>query len=159
AALNPYSDDVAKLSRWSTGETLVRLDDDIEIEPLLATKWKQTDEFTWVFTLHKGVTFHDGTPFNAEAVKNSLDHAVEATTPPRAINGVEFTTEVTGEYEVTITTEEPDPLLTNRLASPQLSIFSDAAYQENGIVTPVGTGTGPFELVEVNGTTTATLDR
>lgn len=159
AALNPFSDDVAKLSRWSTGETLVRLNDDIEIEPLLATEWEQTDDLTWVFTLREGVTFHDGTPLDADAVKHALDQAVSATTPPRAIRGVQITTEVTGDNEITITTDVPDPLLTNRLASPQLSIFSAAAYLDDGTVTPVGTGTGPFELVEVNGTTTATLDR
>lgn len=159
AALNPYSDDVMKLSRWSTGETLVRLDEAIEVEPLLATEWEQIDDLTWVFTLREGVTFHDGTDFSAEAVKNSLDHAVSAARPPRVIKGVSLTTEVTGENEITITTDVPDPLLVNRLASPQLSILSDAAYLDDGNVTPVGTGTGPFELVELNGTTTATLDR
>lgn len=159
AALNPYSDDVMKISRWSTGETLVRLNDAIEAEPLLATEWEQVDDLTWVFTLREGVTFHDGTDFTAEAVKNSLDHAVSAARPPRVIKGITITTEVTGEDEVTITTDVPDPLLVNRLASPQLSILSDAAYLEDGNVTPVGTGTGPFELVELNGTTTATLDR
>src|SRR5699024_10640146 len=67
--------------------------------------------------------------------------------------------EVTGDNEITIITDVPDPLLTNRLASPQLSMFSEAAYNDDGTVDPVGTGTGPFELIEVNGTSTATLDR
>ncbi len=157
--MNPFSDDAAKLSRWSTGETLVQLNDEIEIEAMLATEWEQVDDLTWVFTLRDDVTFHDGTPFNAEAVKNTLDRAVAATPPPRALNGVVLTTEATGEFEVTIKTDVPDPLLPNRLASPQLSILSAAAYQDDGTVTPVGTGTGPFELIEVNGSTTATLDR
>lgn len=159
AALNPFSDDVAKLSRWSTGETLVRLNDNLEIEPLLATEWEQIDDLTWVFTLRDDVTFHDGTPFDAAAAKNTFDHAVSATTPPRALKGIELTSEATGDYELTVKTDVPDPLLTNRLASPQLSIFSDAAYQDASTVSPIGTGTGPFELVAVNGTTTATLDR
>jgi peptide/nickel transport system substrate-binding protein len=159
AALNPYSDDVMKISRWSTGETLVRINDSLEPEPLLATDWEQVDDLHWVFTLREGVTFHDGTDFDAEAVKNSLDHAVAAPRPPRVIKGISITTEVTGENEVTVTTDIPDPLLINRLASPQMSILSEAAYLDDGNVTPVGTGTGPFELVELNGTTTATLDR
>jgi peptide/nickel transport system substrate-binding protein len=159
AALNPYSDDVMKISRWSTGETLVRINDALEAEPLLATDWEQTDDLTWVFTLREGVTFHDGTEFTAEAVKNSIDHAVAAPRPPRVIKGVTLTTEVTGDNEITVTTDVPDPLLVNRLASPQMSILSDAAYLDDGNVTPVGTGTGPFELVELNGTSTATLDR
>lgn len=157
--LNPFSDDAFKLSRWSTGETLVRLNDDIEIEPMLATEWEQVDDLTWKFALRDDVTFHDGTPFNAEAVKNTLDKAMAASPPPRALNGVAITTEATGEFEVTVTTDAPDPLLPNRLASPQMSILSAAAYNDDGTVTPIGTGTGPFELVDVNGSTTATLDR
>lgn len=159
AAMNPFSDDAAKLSRWSTAETLVRLSEEIEIEPMLATEWEQVDELTWVFTLREGVTFHDGTPFDAEAVKVSLDAAAGYSPIPRALNGVEISTEVTGEFEVTVTTDAPDPLLPNRLASPQLSILAASAYQGDGTISPVGTGTGPFELMEVDGSTTATLDR
>lgn len=159
AALSPFSDDVAKLSRLSIGETLVRLDENIAIQPLLAEKWEQTDDLTWVFTLRQGVKFHDGTDFNAESVKRTFDAAMSATTPPRAIKGVKLTTEATGDYEVTVKTDVPDPMLTNRLASPQLSIFAAAAYKDDGTITPVGTGTGPFVLKAVNGTTTATLDR
>src|SRR5690606_14085088 len=36
--------------------------------PVLATEWKNIDELTWEFTLREGVTFHNGEPFNAEAV-------------------------------------------------------------------------------------------
>ncbi|WP_413320329.1 ABC transporter substrate-binding protein [Agrococcus sp. 1P02AA] len=159
SGLNPFSDDAAKLSRWSTGETLVRLNESIEIEPLLATEWEQVDDLTWVFTIREGVTFHDGAELDAEAVVNTLDQAVGYSPPPRALNGVSISAEATGDMEVTITTESPDPLLTNRLASPQMSILSPAAYLDDGTISPVGTGTGPFELIELNGTTTATLDR
>lgn len=160
AGLSPFSDDVAKLSRWSTGETLVRLDESLNIVPLLATEWTQPDPLTWVFTLREGVTFHDGTKLDAAAVKNSLDRAVAATPPPRALDGVTITSiEVTGDLEVTVKTDAPDSLLINRLASPQLSIFAAKAYAPDGTVSPVGTGTGPFVLKEVGGTTTATLDR
>lgn len=159
AALNPFSDDAFKLSRWSTAETLVRLTPDLEIEPLLATEYEQVDDLTWVFTLREGVTFHDGTPFDAAAVQNTLDQATSYSPPPRALNGVALTTEATGDMEITVTTDVPDPLLPNRLASPQLSILSAAAYQDGGAISPIGTGTGPFELVDVNGSTTATLDR
>ncbi len=159
AGLSPFSDDVAKLSRLSLAETLVTLNDDLEIEPQLATEWEQTDDTTWVFTLRDDVMYHDGTPLTAETVKNSLDQAMGAAPPPRALNGVEISTEVTGENEITVTTDVPDQLLPNRLASGQLSMFAESAYGDDGTVTPVGTGTGPFVLTELNGTTTATLDR
>lgn len=160
AALNPFSDDAFKLSRLSIGETLVRLNDDIEAEPLLATEWATEDNKTWVFTLRDDVTFHDGTDFDASAVKNMLDQATSASPVPRALNGIELTiVEATGDYEITIETSEADPLLPNRLASPQLSVLSPDAYGDDGTISPIGTGTGPFELTEVGGSTTATLER
>lgn len=159
AGLSPYSDDATTLSKFGSAETLVQLSDDLEAEPLLATDFEQVDDLTWTFTLGSGVTFHDGTEMDAAAVKNALDHASSAASPPRALKGVKLTVEATADDKVTIKTDIPDPLLTNRLTSPQLSIFSAAAYKDDGTVDPVGTGTGPFVLKEVNGTTTATFDR
>lgn len=160
AAMHPYSDDAFKYSRLSASETLVRLNADAGPEPLLATEWKKTDDLTWVFTLRDGVTFQDGAPFNAEAVKNTIDHASASTTPPRALKGVKLTTKVTGDNEVTIKTDIADAMLPNRLASPQFSIFSPAAYgNKDGSVNTIGTSTGPFKLTEINGSSTLKLDR
>jgi ABC-type transport system substrate-binding protein len=53
-------------------ETLVRLTPDYQIEPLLAESWEFIEPNTYRFTLRQGVTFHDGTPFNAEAVLWSM---------------------------------------------------------------------------------------
>lgn len=48
-----------------------------DVDPLLATSWTHTpDGMTWTFTLRQGVKFHDGTPFNATAVKFSVDRTV-----------------------------------------------------------------------------------
>ncbi len=159
AALNPFSDDASKLSRLSIGEGLTSLNEQIEVESALATEWEQVDDLTWKFTLREGVKFHDGTDFNAEAVKHTLDAATQAATPPRVLNGVSISTEITGDNEITITTDVPDPLLLNRLANPQLSILAESAYASDGTITPVQTGTGPFVLTETDGTTVATLDR
>ena len=160
AAMHPYSDDAFKYSRLSAAETLVRLNKDAGPEPLLATKWKNTDDLTWVFTLRDGVTFQDGAPFNAEAVKKTIDHASASATPPRALKGVKLKTKVTGDHEVVIKTDIADAMLPNRLASPQFSIFSPAAYgAADGSVNTVGTSTGPFKLTKINGSSTLTLDR
>lgn len=159
AALNPFSDDAFKLSRLSIGEGLLALDEKVELQPALATEWEQVDDLTWKFTLREGVKFHDGTDMTAESVKHTLDVAAGAEAPPRVLKGIAITTEVTGENEITITTDLPDPLLPNRVANPQLSILAASAYLDDGTITPVGTGTGPFVLTETDNTTVATLDR
>src|SRR5690606_9837947 len=47
-------------------ETLVRQDDEGELQPSLATSWEVSpDNLTWTFKLRENVKFHDGTPFNA----------------------------------------------------------------------------------------------
>ncbi|WP_460648292.1 ABC transporter substrate-binding protein, partial [Leucobacter ruminantium] len=157
SGLSPLSDDAFKLSRWSASETLVVLDDAGEAQPALATGWEREGSLAWRFEIRDGVTFHNGEPLTAESVVNSLQHAIDAVPVPRILDGVDLTVETEGRA-VRITTGEPDPLLPQRLSSPQLAIFDTAAYTENG-VDPVGTGTGPFEIVAVDGVSGATLDR
>ncbi|QUX27650.1 ABC transporter substrate-binding protein [Nocardiopsis akebiae] len=157
SALSPLTDDAFKLSRWSTAETLVVLDEVGDPQPGLATEWTQVDDTTWTFTIRHGVNFHDGTELTADAAAHSLEYAAQASPKPRILDGVELGIEAEGDT-VTVTTAEADPLVPQRLSSPQLSILAGSAY-EGGTVNPVGTGSGPFELVEVNGTTSARLDR
>ncbi|MFV0450844.1 MAG: ABC transporter substrate-binding protein [Propioniciclava sp.] len=159
SAMNPFSDDAFKYSRTSSAETLVRLDENVVPQPLLATGWERTGDLTWVFTLREGVTFHDGSSFDAASVKHVLDLAADESASPRALAGITLTSEVTGDHEITLTTDVPDAMLPNRLASPQLSIFTADAYGPDGTFTPEGTGTGPFVITEVDGSNTMTLDR
>ena len=158
SGLTPLSDDAFKLSRWSTAETLVVLDPDGEAQPALSTEWSQVDDLTWRFTIRAEVRFHDGTDLTAEQAAAALTAATQAAPKPRILDGVELTAEADGD-DVVVTTGEPDPLVPQRLSSPQLAILAESAYQEDGQVDPVGTGTGPFELVDVDGTAGATLDR
>ncbi|XKK39758.1 ABC transporter substrate-binding protein [Nocardiopsis sp. ARC36] len=157
SALSPLTDDAFKLSRWSTAETLVTLDEVGDPHPGLATEWTRTDPTTWTFTIREGVEFHDGTELTADVAAHALEYAAQASPKPRILDGVEIGVEARGDT-VTVTTAEEDPLVPQRLSSPQLSILAESAY-EGGSVSPVGTGTGPFELVEVTGTTAARLDR
>ncbi|KUN96307.1 ABC transporter substrate-binding protein [Streptomyces caeruleatus] len=156
SGLSPLSDDAFKLSRWSTAETLVKLDEDGDARPALATKWQQSGR-TWTFEIRDGVTFHDGTKLTPEAVVTSLTKAATASPKPRILDGVDLTAKAAGD-KVTVTTATEDPLVPQRLSSPQLSILAAKAYQGK-TVDPVGAGTGPFELTKVNGTASASLDR
>ena len=57
-------------------ETLVYADADFNLTPLLATEWEMTGDYTWVFKLRDDVTFHDGTKFNADAVKWCIERSL-----------------------------------------------------------------------------------
>ncbi|MFD0369775.1 ABC transporter substrate-binding protein [Streptomyces sp. NPDC059071] len=157
SGLSPLSDDAFKLSRWSTAETLVRLDRDGDAVPALATAWRQQGR-TWTLTLRQGVTFHDGTPLTPADVVRSLTTAATASPKPRILDGVGLTARAAGPRTVEVTTAAADPLVPQRLSSPQLSVLAAKAYRGR-TVDPVGAGTGPFVLLRADGTTAATLDR
>ncbi|MFJ3003614.1 ABC transporter substrate-binding protein [Serratia liquefaciens] len=159
SGLTPLSDDAFKLSRWSTAETLVVLNADGDAEPALATEWQQLDQHRWRFVLRSGVNFHDGSAMTPDSVVRSLSAAMNAAPKPRILDGVELAIVPEGDNAVVITTAVPDPLLPQRLSSPQLAILAERAYGANGVVNPLQAGTGAFVLTEINGTSSARLNR
>lgn len=159
SGLTPLSDDAFKLSRWSTAETLVVLDERGEAQPKLATAWEKVDDTTWRFTLRDNVHFHDNSVLDSGTVVNALSVAASASPRPRILDGVSLTVKADGDRAVLVSTAQADPLLPQRLSSPQLAILSRNAYQANGVVSPVNAGSGPFVLRSVTGTSSAVLDR
>jgi peptide/nickel transport system substrate-binding protein len=157
-ALSPYSNDATVLSKLSVAEGLTALDRNGTAKPALAKSWKQDDATTWTFELRKAA-FQDGTKLTARSVVDALDHANAARPKPRVLSDVTLTATAEDADTVTLTTKSPDPVLPLRLASPALAILSAKAYGEDGAVSPVGTGTGPFEITRLSGKTKATLDR
>ncbi len=130
----------------------------LEAEPALATDWTISDDGTvYTFTLRDGVNFHDGSPFNAEAVVFNFermlneDHPYHETGPfPlsfffSAIEAVE----ATGDMEVTFTLNAPYAPFLSNLAYPTGLIVSPAAVMEHGADFGRNpSGTGPFTFVE-----------
>jgi peptide/nickel transport system substrate-binding protein len=159
SGLTPLSDDAFKLSRWSNTETLVLLNANGDAEPALATEWQQIDQYRWRFVLRPGVSFHDGSVMTAQSVVRSLSAAINAAPKPRILDGIELSVSVEGDHAVIISTAVPDPLLPQRLSSPQLAILAERAYGANGVVNPLLAGTGAFVLTEINGTSSARLKR
>ncbi len=159
SGLTPLSDDAFKLSRWSNAETLIRLDPNGLPQPFLATEWAQVDDHTWRFVIREGVKFHDGTDLTSERVVASLTAATLAAPKPRILDGVELEITADGEDAVLVRSRDVDPLIPNRLSSPQLAILAERAYGADGRVNPIEAGTGPFVLREINGTASARLDR
>ncbi|MDO0914653.1 ABC transporter substrate-binding protein [Streptomyces sp. DT2A-34] len=157
-ALSPYSNDATVLSKLSVAEGLTALDEDGAAAPALAKSWKRENATTWTFELRKA-TFQDGTDVTAESVVNALGKAGAAETKPRVLSDVTLTAKAEDADTVTISTKAADPVLPLRLASPALGILSPEAYAKDGTVSPVGTGSGPFEITKLTGKSKATLDR
>ena len=72
------SDDAFSLSSWGTTETLLMVDFDGQIKPLLAESWERLDDLRWSFTLREGVTFHNGEALTAAAVVTAFNYLLKA---------------------------------------------------------------------------------
>ncbi|MEU0740415.1 ABC transporter substrate-binding protein [Streptomyces sp. NPDC006134] len=156
--LSPYGADATLLSRLGVTEGLTTLDANGSAAPALARSWRRENDRTWEFTLREAA-FQDGTDVTPAAVAASLTRATRAKPAPAALSGVTLTARADGDHAVRVTTTEPDPVLPLRLSSPSLAVLSPKAYGKDGKADPVGTATGPFELTEVNGSSSATLAR
>lgn len=129
-------------------EGLVSQDENMDIQPALATKWKQVNDTTWEFELREGVTFHDGTEFTAEAVKRTIERVQsEETASPRK-NLFEMITEVKviDDHKVQLITAYPfAPLLAN-LSHYASGIISPTAIDSGKPIGQNPVGTGPFKF-------------
>jgi peptide/nickel transport system substrate-binding protein len=128
---------------------LVDFDSQMNIRPRLATAWKQLDPRTWRFELRKGVTFHNGEPFNAEAVKFSIEQYVRLDPPYLYISNWTPawppTVEVESDHAVLIKTPEPLPNMTRVL--PRIGMLPPKATLDPKFANaPIGTG--PFKFAE-----------
>lgn len=122
-------------------ESLVRLTPDYQIEPLLAESWELVEPNTFRFKLREGVTFHDGTPFTAEAVVWTMGRIAEA---GGGVLGVdENSTVAIDDFTVEITPARPNLRLVEQLNHPNNSIIAP-----NTRPIEVRIGTGPFKEVE-----------
>lgn len=124
-----------------------------ELQPGLAEKWEvnaNSTEFT--FHLRKGVKFHDGTPFNAQAVKFSLDRIADPATrsgSARGALGAYKASQVVDDSTVKVQFTQPYAGFLNMCCSVTLNILSPAAVKKWGDQYQFHiTGTGPFMLKE-----------
>jgi peptide/nickel transport system substrate-binding protein len=132
-------------------DTLLRLDPKAQVKPMLATSWTYgAGNKDLTLKLRQGVTFSDGTPLDAAAVKANLDHLMKASvTRPNlaAISSVETPSPDT----VRLVLSEPDPGLVYNLTQPAGMMASPKALASgNPKTTPVGSG--PY-LLQKAGTT------
>ena len=142
-------------------DTLVQYKDgSTDLEPGLAEKWESSDDgLTWTFFLRKGVKFHDGTPFNADAVLFSLNRQHDKTQPFHNVSGSYVYWVATGlaeivdkisaidDFTIQITLKTAYAPFIYTIAITPFSIVSPTAVKEYGDAyfnNPVGTG--PFKF-------------
>ena len=118
--------------------------------PCLATSWEVSkDGLTWTFHLRQGVKFHDGTPFNAAAVKYSLEATKELDLGAAYMWYPVTKIATPDDYTVKITTEYAAPI--DRCASAMYGawMFSPKTRgkSQKWWDTPNEAGTGPYTLV------------
>lgn len=129
-------------------EPLLELTPEGEIVPHLAESYEVSpDGRVWTLRLRRGVSFHDGTPFNADAVKYNIERIIDpdnAVTFAFLIDAISEV-RVVDEYTVQLVTDEPFAPMINHLTHSATGMQSPAAmelYGEDYALNPVGTG--PF---------------
>ena len=171
---------MAKMVNYQIYEALVEIDLQsadwpTKLKGQLAESWEISDDgIEYTFHLRKGVNFHDGTPFNADAVKYNFDRFLNRDVPHfnetahaymdfiRFVGDIK-SVDVVDEFTVKITLNGPNYefLRTGMEDCPQMYIVSPTAIEtfgNEGIpLNPIGTG--PFKFVERDPTVSTTLER
>jgi peptide/nickel transport system substrate-binding protein len=133
------------------------------LRPGLAETWEQAaeDKNSWVFHLRRGVKFHDGTDFNADAVVWNLDRYFKNDSPQfeapaagisRARVPLLQSYKKIDEYTVAITTKTPAsyfPYMVVYLLFTSPTSFEQAGKDWTKVATLPAAGTGPFKIVKV----------
>ncbi|WP_248923988.1 ABC transporter substrate-binding protein [Paenibacillus hamazuiensis] len=145
-------------------DSLVAQMPDKSFKPWLATEWTVSpDGKSYTFKLRKDVKFHDGTPFNAAAVKFNFDRIVDPNTKSRfavTLIGPYESSEVIDDYTVQVNLKSPYSAFLSSLSQAFLGIVSPAAVQKYGEqVDKNPVGTGPFKFVNWTENASIALER
>lgn len=138
-------------------EPLIIGGEDGEPKPGLAVDWTPSEDARqWTFSLRPDVTFHDGTPLNADAVlanferfiavspKSSPFYTMNVDTSYPGLSGMEKVDDLTFRLDF----DAPLPTLPYAMVNFSSPIYAPASFDENGDFATFPIGTGPFKLVE-----------
>lgn len=161
--------DTFRLSWGSIGSNvfdgLIQRGEDIKLVPGLATQWQFLDDNKRIrFILRQGVKFHNGEPFNGQAVKYTFDRLLgeQGKKGPQRSNYTSIASvEVINDHTVDFHMEKVDPVILTKLAGYGAMIVPPKYIAEVGEkafdMKPVGTG--PFKVVQYKPAVSVQLER
>ena len=129
-------------------DTLVWINDDFSPAPMLAESWTLVNDQTWQFNLRQGVTFHNGEPFNAEAVRFSLERSaslsgsLETFYTDAHVEAIE----VVDDYTVRIRTSKPISNLPYLIAGVEMLPSGYYSQTPTDLLATQPIGTGPYRV-------------
>lgn len=145
---------------YNVYETLVKLDDERQPQPLLATAWELSDDrLTYTFTLDRAATFADGSPVDADAVVHSFQRILDGDAIDKVLADFAPLESVTAldEHTVELQLEYPSNMLLIALSSNGGVIVNPEADPASLAQTPAGSG--PYVLTQWEPGSVVTLDR
>ena len=144
-----YQDGEMRRTMENVYERLIErdlVDPSIFVPRLAASLPRLVDETTWELKLRRGITFHNGAPFNAAAAKYSIERVLSPDLDSDLAEQIEKITgvDVVDDYTIRINTDGPDPVLPARLYMVQMVEPGAAAdgLEDEAV------GTGPYKFVE-----------
>lgn len=137
-------------------EPLITMDAGGQPMGKLAKSWEMSEDAkTWTFQLQEGITFHDGEPFNADAVLYNFDRMRSEVKPSGfySLNIDSFYPNLDGvikidDYTVQLTFKEASPSLLYTMTNFGSAMFSPECFDESYNFTGIAQGTGPFKIQE-----------
>ena len=135
-------------------EMLFQLDAQGNLQPMLATDYKNIDPTTWQIGLRQGVTFHDGEPWNAQAFVANIQRMFSSSVPSNASSVIPAVIpgqiDVVDDHTVRLHTKVPDAVLPHRFAAYFVAFNSPKSFQNQteAYIMAHPAGTGPFRFVE-----------
>ncbi|PWA11160.1 ABC transporter substrate-binding protein [Pueribacillus theae] len=132
---------------WPIYDTLISFNAELEPQPGLAESWEYTDDKTLELHLREGVTFHDGTEFDAEAVKFNIERNNSDESNVSDLENID-SVEVVDDLTVKLHLKRPDSSLLLSLSDRGGMMVSPTAVKGDGedfSQNPIGAG--PFKRV------------
>lgn len=129
--------------RYGVAETLVRFNDAMEVKPWLADSWQFVDAHTVKLHIRDKVTFSNGKPLTAEAVKANFEELLAV--HDRAPKDLGIQSMVADGQNLTIQSANPATVLLTYLADPYSAIIDVSEKPKDGLYV----GTGPFKATNI----------